>query len=56
MTPAELEKEWNYRYQERLGNLCGAGEPTTEQKALAFEEAQEAVEALKESESSKPIG
>lgn len=43
----ELLAEWNYRYQERLGILCGAGEPTQEQDRIAREEANAVYEALK---------
>lgn len=36
---AEQQKEWEYRYQERLGILCEDREPTEEQKRIAKEEA-----------------
>lgn len=52
MTDAELQAEWRYRYQERLGTLCGAGDPTPEQRALAVKEANAAIRQL--SESGKP--
>lgn len=35
MTAAEMEAEKQYRYDERLGILCGSEPPTTEQKQLA---------------------
>lgn len=47
MTAAEAKLEFDYRYAERLGHLCGASEPTREQIDLAFKEASEAVETLK---------
>jgi hypothetical protein len=43
MTPEELEIEWKYRYEERLGILCGDAEPTSEQKAIALKEANQAI-------------
>ena len=37
--PDNLSQEATYRYQERLGILCGASEPTEEQHSLALMEA-----------------
>lgn len=37
--PYNLSPEAAYRYQERLGILCGASEPTEEQHSLALIEA-----------------
>lgn len=47
MTEPELKIEWGYRYQERLGILCGADQPTAEQEKLAHQEADEAVGRLR---------
>lgn len=33
------QQEWNYRYSERLGILCGSDTPTENQKVLARTEA-----------------
>lgn len=41
MTDVEEREEWLYRYNERLGILCGDGEPTEEQKQIAAQEADE---------------
>lgn len=35
----KLREEWKYRYEERLGILCGSAEPTPEQILIAKEEA-----------------
>jgi hypothetical protein len=43
MNDEELAKERDYRYQERLGILCGADKPTPEQEQLAAKEADETV-------------
>lgn len=42
--------EWDYRKQERLGILCGAGEPTAEQIKMAEDEADECIRKMRESE------
>lgn len=42
MTPDEL-KEWTYRRDERLGILCGIGQPSAAQAYLAEIEATEAL-------------
>lgn len=39
MTPTELLTEHEYRFQERLGILCGSATPTPEQIAIARSEA-----------------
>jgi hypothetical protein len=39
MTDAEIKSEWTYRYEERLGILCGKEQPTEEQKRIAKQEA-----------------
>lgn len=39
LTDTELKIERTYRYEERLGILCGANEPTEEQKEIARREA-----------------
>jgi hypothetical protein len=41
MTESEIQAEWQYRYQERLGIMCEDREPTPEQKAIAYREANE---------------
>lgn len=46
MTTIELQNEWDYRYTERIGIMCGTEEPTEEQKAIAKKEADEAVTIL----------
>lgn len=40
-------REWKYRYDERLGILCGANKPTAEQIRMAREEADRAIEELR---------
>jgi hypothetical protein len=35
LTSDEIRAEWDYRYIERLGMMCGASEPTREQIAQA---------------------
>lgn len=47
MTSEELQSEWDYRYQERLGILCGSNEPTDEQRLIAKTEADRAAEELR---------
>jgi hypothetical protein len=47
-TKPELDAEWDYRYREMLGMMCGAKEPTTEQIDLAAKEADRVVARLKE--------
>jgi hypothetical protein len=44
--PPEIQREFDYRLQERLGILCGAAEPTKEQQALAEKEAWDAIKKL----------
>lgn len=46
MTTPELEKEKYYRYEERLGILCGTAEPTSEQMEIARKEADATVTEL----------
>lgn len=41
LTPDEIRREWMVVKETRLGNLCGAGEPTPEQLAIAEAEADE---------------
>lgn len=55
MTREEAEKEWRYRYHERLGTICdkrslpsGQRPATDQDKALARAEADEALRNLKE--------
>jgi hypothetical protein len=44
--PPEIQREFDYRLQERLGILCGAGTPTKEQQAIAEKEAWEAIKKI----------
>lgn len=41
LTPDEIRREWLVVKETRLGILCGAGEPTPEQLAMAVTEADE---------------
>lgn len=50
MTERELQAEWRYRYEERLGIMCGDGDPTDEQRGIAMAEADEAIEKLKQND------
>jgi hypothetical protein len=43
MNAQEKKEEFNYRFQERLGMMSEAGEPTTEQVRQAEAEAKSAV-------------
>ena len=47
LTSEDLQAEWNYRYQERVGIMAGAAEPTGDQEVIAMNEADEAIERLK---------
>ena len=47
MTESELQAEWDYRYNERLGIMCGSDQPTKEQDAIARQEADGAIEKLR---------
>lgn len=40
------QEEWDYRYHERLGIMCGTDEPTPEQVAIAKLEADQAIAEL----------
>ena len=42
------QTEWNYRFDERLGILCGPLKPTEEQKQMARMEASAAIERLQD--------
>jgi hypothetical protein len=46
MTQRELDIEWQYRLEERLGIMCGGENPTPEQMQLATVEADIAVMRL----------
>ena len=41
-----MNDEYNYRYLERIGLLCGLEAPTVDQQAVANHEAWEAVRRL----------
>ena len=43
---SQLTEEWDYRYEERLGILCGAGTPEPWMEKMARDEASAAIEAL----------
>lgn len=45
-TPWSPNDEWNYVYNERLGILCEDNEPTAEQRAIAKQDADEAVRKM----------
>lgn len=48
MTEQELQAEWDYRYQERLGILCQSNTPPApEQVEIATREADEAIRLLR---------
>lgn len=51
----DLLREWHYRYEERLGILCGTAEPMPEQDKIASDEADAAVEALRASPAGKDL-
>lgn len=40
LTVRRVEEEKRYRYEERLGILCGDGQPTPQQEAMARREAE----------------
>lgn len=48
MTGEDFMREWDYRYAERLGHLCGAAEPSPAQKRLARQDADAAVKAVRD--------
>lgn len=45
MTTEEQRTEWLVERDTRIGTMCGAGEPTDEQKAIASKIADEHVAA-----------
>ena len=47
-TEDELESEWNYRYSERIGIMCGDSEPDIDQQRIAKEEADAAIQKLRD--------
>lgn len=47
MTAEELQEEWDYRYHERIGIMCGTAEPTPEQEQLARQEADATIQQLR---------
>lgn len=47
MTDTELKAEWNYWHQESLAIQCADREPTPQQIDIAFREATEHCERLK---------
>ena len=48
MSAAEIKAEMRYRYIERLGLLCGAGIPSTAERALARSDVRTLLRKLKE--------
>jgi hypothetical protein len=55
LTKEELEAEYNYILKERLGIMCGKDNPTAAQLARAKQEANWAVEQMKEAEANKLV-
>jgi hypothetical protein len=51
MTEAQLKAEWEYRYAERLGILCGDRQETYQQHLLAKAEADAAIAELRKEQS-----
>jgi len=49
----QLLEEWQYRYEERLGILCGAGKPEPWMEKMAEREAEAAVAQLVKSRPSQ---
>lgn len=47
MTESDLQAEWFYSYNERLGIMCEGGKPDAEQVWIASQEASEAIERLR---------
>jgi hypothetical protein len=47
MTKVQLKAEWEYRYAERLGILCGDRQETYQQHLLAKAEADAAIAELR---------
>lgn len=47
MTQPDQDAERHYRYQERIGILCGTDKPTEEQERMARGEAEEIVKQLR---------
>lgn len=45
-TPEQIGEEWRYRFLERIGILCGTGDPTDEQLEIALNEADAAISEL----------
>jgi hypothetical protein len=45
-TEEQLQAEWKYRYEERLGILCGAETPDEDAVRIAKTEADEAIQSL----------
>ena len=50
LTPAELKAELIYRYQERLGIICGDKKPTNEQITQANIESSEEIIKIKKAQ------
>ena len=55
MTIEELNAEWRYRYHERIGMLCGTEDPTDWEKSIARQEADEAIEQLRQQEKDEHV-
>jgi uncharacterized protein (UPF0297 family) len=50
MTRTESQREFRYRFHERIGHLVGSGDPTPTDKAQAHAEAEAAVRAIEKQE------
>lgn len=50
LTTEEQQEEWRYRYEERLGILCGLDAPTLAQRKLASDEAHAILNKLTDGE------
>ena len=46
----DQQTDWNYLYHERIGIMCGTGEPTPEQERYARESADEQIKQQTERE------
>lgn len=52
MTQRELDLEWEYLYQERLGIMCGTDAPTVKQMKMASDYATKEIERKETNEQS----
>jgi len=54
LTTEEIVREWGHIYQTRISFLCGACDPTNEQKRIASEDADAHICALKLQQDKEP--